>query len=121
MDADERRAYHGPGDHEITGFRYISNSLGQAIVFIHPTWRRALLGGPDLRGRRGVGAMSTARADVEDAFAALARHRTDIEATPMAAMFDDDPARFERFSLRLDDLLFDFSKKIGRASGRESV
>jgi len=44
------------------------------------------------------------------AWQALAAHRREIDATPMRLLFAADPGRFERFSLRLDDLLFDYSK-----------
>ena len=41
---------------------------------------------------------------------ALKAHYAAIEPLHMRDMFHDDPARFDRFSLRLDDLLFDYSK-----------
>jgi len=44
------------------------------------------------------------------AWQALAAHRREIDATPMRSLFAADPGRFERFSLRLGDLLFDYSK-----------
>jgi glucose-6-phosphate isomerase len=44
------------------------------------------------------------------AWQALAAHRREIEATSMRELFATDPGRFERFSLRLDDLLLDYSK-----------
>ncbi|MHA1522917.1 MAG: glucose-6-phosphate isomerase [Alphaproteobacteria bacterium] len=46
----------------------------------------------------------------DKAMDALERHHRDIEKNTMAQMFDADPGRFDKFSLRLDDLLFDFSK-----------
>lgn len=44
------------------------------------------------------------------AWRALVAHRAAMEKVHMRDLFASDPARFERFSLRLDDLLFDFSK-----------
>ena len=47
---------------------------------------------------------------VTTALAALEAHRADAGHLSIARLFEEDPQRFERFSLRLDDLLFDFSK-----------
>jgi glucose-6-phosphate isomerase len=44
------------------------------------------------------------------AWSSLEQHRNDIAALSMRDLFLEDPQRFERFSLRLDDLLFDYSK-----------
>ena len=44
------------------------------------------------------------------AWIALAQHHRDVESVHMRTMFANDPQRFEKFSLRFDDLLFDFSK-----------
>lgn len=44
------------------------------------------------------------------AWQALQKHLATIESVSMRQLFHDDPARFEHFSLRLDGLLFDFSK-----------
>jgi glucose-6-phosphate isomerase len=44
------------------------------------------------------------------AWQALAHHRAEWEQIHMRDLFAQDPQRFERFSRRLDDLLFDFSK-----------
>jgi len=44
------------------------------------------------------------------AWQALARHREALADTPMRELFDQDPERFERFSLQLEDLLLDYSK-----------
>lgn len=44
------------------------------------------------------------------AFEALRPHRDRLEGRPMRELFAADPARFSRFSLQLDDMLFDFSK-----------
>ena len=43
-------------------------------------------------------------------FERLAAHRRDIERVPLRQMFADDPHRFARLSVKLDDLLFDYSK-----------
>ncbi|MGA0531819.1 glucose-6-phosphate isomerase [Hansschlegelia sp. KR7-227] len=40
----------------------------------------------------------------------LAKHRDDVAKTSLRAQFADDPGRFGRFSVTLDDLLFDYSK-----------
>jgi len=42
--------------------------------------------------------------------AALAAHRTEMGGQGIADLFRDDPQRFERFHVELDDILFDFSK-----------
>ncbi len=44
------------------------------------------------------------------AWKALAAHRAEIDKTHMRSLFESDGARFEKFTLRLDDLLFDYSK-----------
>ncbi len=44
------------------------------------------------------------------AWQALKAHHAAIEPLHMRQMFRDDPTRFEKFSLRLGDLLFDYSK-----------
>ncbi|MDP2144426.1 MAG: glucose-6-phosphate isomerase [Gallionella sp.] len=44
------------------------------------------------------------------AWQALKAHHQAVEPLSMRRMFNDDPARFERFSVKLDDLLFDYSK-----------
>jgi len=41
---------------------------------------------------------------------ALAAHHEDMRSVDMRSLFAEDPQRFERFSLRMDDLLFDYSK-----------
>ncbi|MEO5364906.1 MAG: glucose-6-phosphate isomerase [Magnetococcus sp. WYHC-3] len=41
---------------------------------------------------------------------ALSRHRDEMAHRHMRDLFAQDPERFARFSLRLEDLLFDFSK-----------
>ena len=44
------------------------------------------------------------------AWQALKAHQASIEPVHMRRMFADDPARFDKFSLRLDELLLDYSK-----------
>jgi glucose-6-phosphate isomerase len=44
------------------------------------------------------------------AWKALVDHRREIDRQPLRALFEADPRRFEKFSLRLGDLLFDYSK-----------
>lgn len=44
------------------------------------------------------------------AWKALAAHRDEIDKSHMRALFAADPQRFQRFSLKLEDLLFDYSK-----------
>ncbi|MEX1019192.1 MAG: glucose-6-phosphate isomerase [Litorilinea sp.] len=44
------------------------------------------------------------------AWRALAQHRAAMETVHMRDLFAQDAARFDRFSLQLDDLLFDYSK-----------
>ncbi len=41
---------------------------------------------------------------------ALGAHHSVIKPVQMRQLFRDDPARFDKFSLRLDNLLFDYSK-----------
>jgi glucose-6-phosphate isomerase len=43
---------------------------------------------------------------------ALSAHSSAIKQLRMRQMFQDDPARFEKFSLRFGNLLFDFSKNL---------
>ncbi|GEO81942.1 glucose-6-phosphate isomerase [Pararhodospirillum oryzae] len=45
-----------------------------------------------------------------DAWQALAAHAESVRDTPMRALFDADPDRFQRFHLRLGDLVLDYSK-----------
>jgi len=44
------------------------------------------------------------------AWKALEQHRIELESVHLREMFERDPGRFERFSIELDDLLFDYSK-----------
>ena len=48
--------------------------------------------------------------DVAAALAALEAHRVEIGHRSIAELFRAEPDRFQRLSLRFDDLLFDFSK-----------
>src|SRR3546814_12632986 len=51
-------------------------------------------------------------AAVEKAFEALRAHHGAMKASRLRDLFAEDPQRFERFSLRLDDLLLDYSKNL---------
>src|SRR5687768_4547537 len=42
----------------------------------------------------------------------LKQHATVMQSVHMRELFQDDPRRFEKFSLKFEDLLFDFSKNI---------
>ena len=44
------------------------------------------------------------------AWTALEAHRRDLEGRGLRSLFAEDPRRFEKYSLRLGDLLFDYSK-----------
>jgi glucose-6-phosphate isomerase len=44
------------------------------------------------------------------AWQAIERHRRDMENVEMRRLFSGDPGRFERYSLRFEDMLVDFSK-----------
>ena len=44
------------------------------------------------------------------AWQALSAHYAAIKPRHMRQMFQDDPKRFDRFSVRLDSLFFDYSK-----------
>ncbi|NLF14000.1 MAG: glucose-6-phosphate isomerase [Anaerolineaceae bacterium] len=48
--------------------------------------------------------------DELSAWQALVKHQEAMAAVHMRDLFDRDPARFQRFSLRLGDILFDYSK-----------
>ncbi len=50
------------------------------------------------------------RPHLTGAWAALADHREALSGVHMRALFEGDPERFERYSLRLDDILVDLSK-----------
>jgi len=51
-------------------------------------------------------------AAVEKAFEALRAHHWEMKGRRLRDLFAEDPGRFDRFSLRLDDLLLDFSKNL---------
>jgi glucose-6-phosphate isomerase len=51
-----------------------------------------------------------AQSEIRTALTALEAHRVDIAQHSLADMFRDDPRRFKRYHLQLDDLLFDYSK-----------
>jgi len=46
------------------------------------------------------------------AWKALAAHHREMSAAHMNTLFARDPARFAKFSIRFDDLLFDYSKNL---------
>ena len=50
------------------------------------------------------------RSDIAPALADLSSHRAQLDRLRTQDLFARDPRRFERFSLRLEDFLFDFSK-----------
>jgi glucose-6-phosphate isomerase len=50
------------------------------------------------------------RTAVAAAFAALEAHRVEIASRRTVDLFAEDPLRFEHYSVRLDDLLYDYSK-----------
>ncbi|MGD1879246.1 MAG: glucose-6-phosphate isomerase [Kiloniellaceae bacterium] len=51
-------------------------------------------------------------AAVEKAFEDLRAHHWQMKGRRLRELFAEDPGRFERFSLRLDDLLLDYSKNL---------
>ncbi|SFK33460.1 glucose-6-phosphate isomerase [Methylocapsa palsarum] len=51
-----------------------------------------------------------ARDEVAEALSALEAHKREIGAVKISKFFQDDPERFARFHIALDDLIFDFSK-----------
>jgi len=51
-------------------------------------------------------------AAVEKAFEALRAHHWQMKGSRLRDLFADDPGRFDRFSLRLNDLLLDYSKNL---------
>jgi glucose-6-phosphate isomerase len=55
--------------------------------------------------------MSTPR-DQSPSWKALAEHYNKIKAVHMRDLFHQDPQRFAKFHLQLNDILFDFSKNI---------
>jgi glucose-6-phosphate isomerase len=44
------------------------------------------------------------------AWRALAKHQEEMAKVHMRDLFDQDPRRFEKFSLKFGDILFDYSK-----------
>lgn len=46
------------------------------------------------------------------AWNALESHKAEVAATPMRDMFATDPGRFDKFHLRFDEILLDFSKNM---------
>jgi glucose-6-phosphate isomerase len=51
-------------------------------------------------------------AAVEKAFEALRGHHGQMKSSRLRDLFAEDPQRFQRFSLRLDDLTLDYSKNL---------
>lgn len=47
---------------------------------------------------------------LSDAWLALSRHYEEIKQTQMREMFEQDEARFKKYSLTLNDILYDYSK-----------
>ncbi|MFX5817482.1 hypothetical protein ABTE26_21525, partial [Acinetobacter baumannii] len=47
---------------------------------------------------------------VAAAFAALDNHKHALEATSLRALFEAEPKRFERLSMKLGPILMDYSK-----------
>lgn len=54
----------------------------------------------------------TSSLELRSAWKALHAHRSAIDKRSLRALFEADPQRFERFSLRLGDMLFDYSKNL---------
>jgi len=52
---------------------------------------------------------------------ALEEHYKEISQTHMRDMFTEDPQRFDRFSLKLNDILFDYSKNIINSETMEQL
>lgn len=52
---------------------------------------------------------------------ALEEHFKDISQSHMRDMFAEDPERFEKFSLKLNDILFDYSKNIINSQSMEHL
>ncbi|MCC2096162.1 MAG: glucose-6-phosphate isomerase, partial [Hyphomicrobiales bacterium] len=50
------------------------------------------------------------RQSITATIASLEAHRLDLAHRSIASLFKDDPNRFDSFSARMDDLLFDYSK-----------
>ena len=59
---------------------------------------------------RDLASRDLASRDLDPAWSALRGALADIRSTRTADLFRADPARFEKLSFRLDDLLIDFSK-----------
>ena len=49
-------------------------------------------------------------AQIAAAYSALEAHRIEISQRRIMDFFTEDSARFQRFQVQLDDLLFDYSK-----------
>ena len=54
-----------------------------------------------------------------NAWKALKDHQQQMRSTHLRELFNQDPQRFDKFSLRLDDILFDYSKNLATAETLE--
>lgn len=61
---------------------------------------------------KSTGMFPTVSPTSTKAWKALAQHRQQMESTHMRELFSQDQQRFNKFSLRLEDILFDYSKNI---------
>ena len=50
--------------------------------------------------------------DQTHAFSLLTKHKSEIDATSIKELFANDPERFNKFSIRFEDILVDYSKNI---------
>ncbi|MEA5428543.1 glucose-6-phosphate isomerase [Arcicella lustrica] len=50
--------------------------------------------------------------DQTHAFSLLTKHKSEIDATSIKELFANDPERFDKFSIRFEDILVDYSKNI---------
>ncbi|HUM47125.1 MAG TPA: glucose-6-phosphate isomerase [Chitinophagales bacterium] len=55
------------------------------------------------------------------AWQSLISHHTEMKTFDLRSLFREDPKRFERFSVRFDDLLFDYSKNLITEKTRERL
>ncbi|MEA5404607.1 glucose-6-phosphate isomerase [Arcicella sp. DC2W] len=50
--------------------------------------------------------------DQTHAFSLLTKHKSEIDTTSIKELFANDPERFDKFSIRFEDILVDYSKNI---------
>ncbi len=79
-------------------------------------WGRCASEGPRWIGRahllrRGAATASFRLPRLDRAWEALTQHRDRVSPLHLRDLFAGDPDRFQRFSLRHEDLLFDYSKQ----------